>query len=371
MSEIRDAVTALLGGHVLRAADGGQDDGAARAAFAELAAQGWTRVGLPESLGGNGGTLADAADVAATATYLGVATPLADQVLIANAAAGLLGIVVPEAATCVLPVVAEAGTATRVPWASWASHLLVADRAGEVALVASGEIRVRPGANLAGLPSDDVTLGAADSKADSGPGAGRGAAGNGAAAADLITLLGALARSVQIAAALRRCQDLSVTYARQRRQFGRALADLPVIQQELAALAGETAAAQAASRAAIGQALAADAAGRAAIGEAAGGPGDWWTASAGAAARSIAAAKVRAGLAATAGARSAHQIHGAIGITREYELHVHTRSLWAWRDEYGAERTWARRLGETVRASPDGLWASMVPAPGPDVVSSH
>jgi acyl-CoA dehydrogenase len=354
MSEIRDAVTALLGGHALRAADGGQDDGAARAAFAELTAQGWTRVGLPESLGGNGGTLADAADVAAAATYLGVATPLADQVLIANAAAGLLGIAVPEAATCVLPVVAEAGTATRVPWASWASHLLVADRAGEVALVAASDVRVTPGANLADLPSDGVTLGGSAGNATTGAGVGRG---GGAAAADLITLLGALARSVQIAAALSRCQDLSVTYARQRRQFGRALADLPVIQQELAALAGEVAAAQSASRAAIG--------------EAADGPGDWWTASAGAAARSIAAAKVRAGLAATAGARSAHQIHGAIGITREYELHVHTRSLWAWRDEYGAERTWARRLGDTVRASPDGLWASIVPAPGNDIVSSH
>jgi acyl-CoA dehydrogenase len=346
MSEIRDAVTALLGGHVPRAADGGQDDGALRAAFAELAAQGWTRVGLPESLGGNGGTLADAADVAAAATYLGVATPLADQVLIANAAASLLGIAVPAAATCVLPVVADAGTATGVPWASWASHLLVADRAGEATLVVASEARVTPGANLAGLPSDGVTLGGA-----------AGVRGGGAGAADLITLLGALARSVQIAAALRRCQDLSVTYARQRRQFGRALADLPVIQQELAALAGEAAAADAASRAAIG--------------EAAGGPGDWWTAPAQAAARSIAAAKVRAGLAATAGARSAHQIHGAIGITREYELHVHTRSLWAWRDEYGAERTWARRLGDTVRASPDGLWASIVPAPGTDTASSH
>jgi acyl-CoA dehydrogenase len=370
MSEIRDAVTALLGGHVLPAAHGGQDDGAARAAFAALAAQGWTRVGLPERLGGNGGTLADAADAAAAATYLGVATPLADQVLIANAAAGLLGIAVPASATCVLPVVVDAGTVTGVPWASWASHLLVADRAGEVALIAAGEARVTPGANLAGLPSDGVTVGGAVSKAASGAGAVRGAIGRGAAAADLITLLGALARSVQIAAALRRCQDLSVTYARQRRQFGRALADLPVIQQELAALAGEAAAAQAASHAAIGEA-AADAARRAAIGEAAGGPADWWTAPTQAAARAVAAAKVRAGLAATAGARSAHQIHGAIGITREYELHVHTRSLWAWRDEYGAERTWARRLGETVRASPDGLWASMVPVPGTDIVTSH
>ena len=352
MSEIRDAVTALLGGHALRTADGGRDDGAARAAFAELTAQGWTRVGLPESLGGNGGTLADAADVTAAAAYLGVATPLADQVLIANAAASLLGIAVPAAATCVLPVVAEAGTATGVPWASWASHLLVADRAGEVAVIDAREALVTPGANLADEPNDGVTLDTAVSGA-----AVSGAGTSGAAAADLITLLGALARSVQIAAALRRCQDLSVTYARQRRQFGRLLADLPVIQQELAALAGETAAAQAASRAAIGAA--------------AGGRGDWWMAAEHAAARSVAAAKVRAGLAATAGARSAHQIHGAIGITREYELHVHTRSLWAWRDEYGAERTWARRLGDTVRASPDGLWASIVPAHGDDSVSSH
>jgi acyl-CoA dehydrogenase len=256
---------------------------------------------------------------------------------------------VPASATCVLPVVVDAGTATGVPWASWASHLLVADRAGEVALIAAGEARVTPEVNLAGLPSDGVTVGGADSKAASGGDVTRGAVGRGTAAADLITLLGALARSVQIAAALSRCQDLSVTYARQRRQFGRALADLPVIQQELAALAGEAAAAQATSRAAIG--------------EAAGGPADWWTAPTHAAARAVAAAKVRAGLAATAGARSAHQIHGAIGITREYELHVHTRSLWAWRDEYGAERTWARRLGETVRASPDGLWASMAPVP--------
>jgi acyl-CoA dehydrogenase len=350
MSEIRDAVTAVLGRQALRAADGGQDDGASRAAFAQLSAQGWTRVGLPERLGGNGGTLADAADVAAAATYLGVASPLADQVLIANAAAGLLGIAVPASATCVLPVVADAGRATGMPWASWASHLLVADRAGSVALVAASEARVTPGANLAGLPSDGVTLGAAATGATVARGAG-------AAAADLITLLGALARSVQIAAALRRCQDLSVTYARQRSQFGRALADLPVIQQELAALAGEAAAAQAAARAAIG--------------EAADGPGDWWTAPTHAATRAVAAAKVRAGLAATAGARSAHQIHGAIGITREYELHVHTRSLWAWRDEYGAERTWARQLGDTVRASPDGLWASIVPAPGKDTAGTH
>lgn len=344
MSEVHDAVTALLRGYRLRSADGGQDDGALRATFAELDAQGWTRVGLSEELGGNGGTLVDAADVTAAAAYLGAATPLADQVLIANTAAGLLGVKLPETATCVLPVVADGGRAASVPWASWASHLLVADRAGGVDLVAAHDARVTPGTNLAGLPSDAVEL--------DGP---VGAAG-GTDAADLLLRLGALARSVQAAAALRRCQDLSVTYARQRRQFGRALADLPVIQQELAALAGEAAAAQAVSRAAV----AAVAAGAGPM--APGGAG--LMTPAGAASLAVAAAKVRTGLAATAGVRSAHQIHGAIGITREYELQVHTRSLWAWRDEYGPERAWAQRLGETVQTASGGLWDSLAPVPG-------
>jgi acyl-CoA dehydrogenase len=105
---------------------------------------------------------------------------------------------------------------------------------------------------------------------------------------------------------------------------------------------------------------AAEAASRAAIETVAAGTGPMTPA--GAAFRAVAAAKVRAGLAATAGARSAHQIHGAIGTTREYELHVHTGSLWAWRDEYGDERTWAQRLGETLQAAPEGFWASLVPA---------
>ena len=193
MNEVRDAVRALLNGRESRAADGSQDAGAARAAFTELAANGWTRVGLSEALGGTGGTLADAADVAAAATYCGAATPLADQVLIANAAADLLDITLPGGTACVVPVIADAGRAVRVPWASWATYMLVADSAGGIGLVAAGSARVTPGANIGGLPSDTVEL--------DGPIPGAG----GTIAAALIAQLGALARSVQIAAALRRC----------------------------------------------------------------------------------------------------------------------------------------------------------------------
>jgi acyl-CoA dehydrogenase len=255
-------------------------------------------------------------------------------VLIANAAADLLGITLPGGTACVVPVIANAGRAVRVPWASWAAYLLVADSAGGIGLVAARSARVTPGENLSGLPSDTVEL--------EGPVPGAG----GTIAAALITQLGALARSVQIAAALRRCLDLSVAYARQRRQFGRPLADQPVVQQEIAALAGEVTAADAAAQAAV-RAVSSSTV-------------DSMLQSA--ALEAVVSAKVRTGLAATMGVRSAHQLHGAMGITREYELHVHTRAAWAWRDEYGAERTWAEPLGDALLTSPDGFWTALVPA---------
>ncbi|MET7992200.1 acyl-CoA dehydrogenase family protein [Amycolatopsis sp. NPDC005232] len=320
MSAFRDVVQDMVGRHVVRTSSGDWDEPALRSAFAELAEQGWTRVGLPEGLGGNGGGFADAAEAVTAAAYQGVPTPLADQVLVTNAVATRLGIPLPE--ECVVPVIAKAGRAARVPWASWASHLLVADREGGVGLVEAGAARVTNGANLAGLPADTVLLDV------SPPGTG------GAEAATLIEGYGALARGVQIAAALERCRHLTVTYLRQRKQFGRPLATQPVVRQELAALAGEAAAAAAAARTAVSNPRL----------------------------REIAAAKVRTGLAATTGARIAHQLHGAMGITREYELQVHTRSMWAWRDEYGSERIWAARLGSDIRESEDDLWTAVVPA---------
>jgi acyl-CoA dehydrogenase len=57
----------------------------------------------------------------------------------------------------------------------------------------------------------------------------------------------------------------------------------------------------------------------------------------------------------------AHQIHGALGIAREHELQHFTRRLWSWRDEYGTEGSWERRLGRAVLAAgPDALWPLVV-----------
>jgi alkylation response protein AidB-like acyl-CoA dehydrogenase len=71
----------------------------------------------------------------------------------------------------------------------------------------------------------------------------------------------------------------------------------------------------------------------------------------------VAAAKVRSGEAAGAGAAIAHQVHGAMGFTYEHSLHHRTRRLWAWREEFGNETFWASRLGRMVtHLGAEELW---------------
>ncbi|MGR4866038.1 acyl-CoA dehydrogenase family protein [Caulobacter sp. LARHSG274] len=147
--------------------------------------------------------------------------------------------------------------------------------------------------------------------------------------------LGALARTAQIAGALDAALALSIQHANDRVQFGKPIAKFQAVQQSLAVFALEAAAVNCAGQAA---ARAAD--------HAADGAG-----------LEIAAAKLRANVAAGAGAAIAHQAHGAIGFTREHPLHRLTLRLTAWRSEFGNDRVWAERLGALVAAEgADGLW---------------
>jgi acyl-CoA dehydrogenase len=52
----------------------------------------------------------------------------------------------------------------------------------------------------------------------------------------------------------------------------------------------------------------------------------------------IAAAKLRTNMAIGTGTSIAHQVHGAIGFTHEYDLHRYTRRLMGWRSEFGNDR---------------------------------
>jgi alkylation response protein AidB-like acyl-CoA dehydrogenase len=146
-----------------------------------------------------------------------------------------------------------------------------------------------------------------------------------------------------MAGALDRALSLTAEYVSVRRQFGRAIAEFQAVQQQHAVLAGEVAAAGAAAAGAV---EAADAGLGTAVDETQ------------MSILSIAAAKIRAGAAAAKGARIAHQLHGAIGVTYEHQLHHFTARLWSWRDEFGSERDWSVFLGrELVRGGGAGLWA--------------
>ncbi|HEY4126072.1 MAG TPA: acyl-CoA dehydrogenase family protein [Rhizomicrobium sp.] len=146
----------------------------------------------------------------------------------------------------------------------------------------------------------------------------------------------ALARAGQIAGAISASLQISVEYTRQRQQFGKPLASFQAIQQQLAVLAEEAAASRAAASAA---ARAADR---------------------GEALFEIASAKLRANIAAGQAASIAHQVHGAIGFTKEYELQKFTRRLWTWRSEFGNDRHWADAIGKLAASrGADGFWPGL------------
>jgi alkylation response protein AidB-like acyl-CoA dehydrogenase len=70
----------------------------------------------------------------------------------------------------------------------------------------------------------------------------------------------------------------------------------------------------------------------------------------------VATARTLAGDAAMVASRTAHQVHGAIGVTMEYPLQRYTRRLWEWAVADGGSDRWARALGEWAVAEPLGAW---------------
>jgi len=200
-----------------------------------------------------------------------------------------------------------------------------------VALRAAG-VTVQPHANTARLPADSVHFEQARC-ADVAPAAWP--------LPQPVWTLGALARSAMLVGALESALEQSVRYASERVQFGRPIGHQQALQQQVALVAGDVAAARVAALAACADApcLASPSVDTAAF--------------------SAAVAKVRCGEAATRAAGIAHQVHGAIGFTQEHALHFATRCLWAWREEFGSDADWAARLG---RAAIAGRSAAFWPA---------
>src|SRR5206468_3067448 len=206
---------------------------------------------VAESKGGAGGSWSDAFVVARAAGRHAVPLPLAETIV----GAWLLsasGLDVPSGPLTIAPVHRDerlrlaragsgwrlSGTAARVPWGRAAGHVVVVTEAEGrtmVALAARGAGQVKTDQNLAREPRD--TLAFEDAPVVAAVPAGRGVP------AQAVWLYGALVRAAQMAGGLDYLLRQASQYATERRQFGKPIGSFQVIQQNLAVLAGHTAAA--------------------------------------------------------------------------------------------------------------------------------
>jgi acyl-CoA dehydrogenase len=320
-------------------------DGFNAALWATLEETGLARLTLPSSAGGGGAGLPESAVVLQAAGAHAARVPLAETDLLAGWLMARAGLPVPDGPLTLAagdlelsrPAHRAAGTLRRVPWAGAAAAVVVL--AGqEVVVLEPGAFTVSDGANLAEEPRDTIFVdGPVTAAALSEP------------AADELRLRAAFGRSQLLAGAAKGALAAAVLYAGTRVQFGRPIGKFQAVQQQLALAAAEVAAATAAATSA------ARIAGT-----------DGFTATS--AQLAVAAAKSRTSEAAGEVARIAHQVHGAIGFTREHNLRLLTTRLWAWRDEDGSEAEWNEFIGalcvDTVRRTgADGLWPLITGAP--------
>jgi alkylation response protein AidB-like acyl-CoA dehydrogenase len=334
---------AACDGAAVAAVERGEPAGALWRALADA---GIDRAWLPEHAGGIDASVADVCAIVRLAGRFAAPVPLADTLLAGHLLAaagappggGMLALSPASAGGDALSLEGGAlsGQRPRVPFARHAAVLVLhldGGAGGCLALVAPASTRLEARESLAGEPLDTVHLEGVAPLAVHDLPAGWGG--------DALRVAGALLRAQAMTGALERILAMSVQYAQEREAFGRPIAKFQAVQQSLAVLAGEVAAAASASDAAM-------------LAAAARGFEDEH------AVRAVAAAKIRVGEAAGAGAAIAHQVHGAMGFTFEHRLHQFTRRLWSWRDEYGQESEWAIRLGRLVAAAgPEALWPAL------------
>jgi alkylation response protein AidB-like acyl-CoA dehydrogenase len=299
---------------------------------------------LSEAAGGFGMPSADALSLLRIAGYHAAPVPLAETML-ANWLSSEAGFDVAEGPATVVVAERDAftlakhdgnwrikGYAAGVPWARHADTIVLLaehEKKPFVVRLKRGVASAVPAMSFANLPADDVAVDAEIAIDDV-----RSVSVNWTHRA-LKAAFAAL-RVSEMAGALARVMEITVGYANERVQFGKPIGKQQAIQQQLAVLAGQAAAA----------------AGAADVASAAFDSLDIIA---------IAAAKVRAGEAASVAAPIAHQVHGAIGFTEEHRLHFFTRRLWGWRDECGSERYWSKVVGqEAIAAGADGLWPFVV-----------
>ena len=135
---------------------------------------------------------------------------------------------------------------------------------------------------------------------------------------------GALITATLMAGALQRLLAMTLQYANERAQFGKPIGRFQAVQQQLAVLAEQAFAARMAAELGCAETGVAPQPLRAAV------------------------AKARAAEAAEKAVAIAHAVHGAIGVTAEFDLQLVTRRLQEWRGDHGSASFWHAQLGRAL-----------------------
>jgi hypothetical protein len=130
-----------------------------------------------------------------------------------------------------------------------------------------------------------------------------------------------------LSGAMNRVFEMTLQYCNDRVQFAKSLGKFQAVQHQLSVMAEHTAAASIAAEAAFQGTENAPSLLTAAM------------------------AKSRTSEAAVLVASIAHALHGAIGVTEEYDLQLLTRCLHEWRTAHGSEAYWNTVIGQQVLAS--------------------
>lgn len=313
----------------------------------EMHAYGLCRAGLPEALGGAGFSLIEVMKLVQLSGYYASPLPFSES-LVGHWIAGLAGFDIPDGSVLTLVddkanamlSLSDDGLATgklrRVPYGDVATHFLCAavdvnDNA-ILLCVETSDLNVvsRSRPNLAKFPLADFQI-------NSVPVAASRAISEVAGLTDLFTA-GALMRCFELAGGMRRAVEITVNYVKERKQFGRPVAKFQAVQHMLAIASEHAAATEISAHAA---ALADPGSAESQL--------------------KVAASKSWASKSVTIVADACHQSHGAMGFTREYNLHYFTRRLWAWREEFGSEFEWQRFIGDiALKTGSDGLWDMVI-----------
>ena len=287
-----------------------ESSGAIGASWAAIEASGFLDALVPEDAGGAGLSLEDVLPLVASSGAAALPMPFAET-MVARGLLHVAGIAAPAGARIVL-----APPSPIVPLAAVASHALVPHGDG-IALVevrregAADPFRalggaVEPAAWIASFAADGVDL--------------------------LVVAAGLVA--AKMSGAMERVLAQTLRFAGQREQFGRPIGKFQAVQQQIAIMAEQVISARMA--AAIGM------------------TGDRFDP------LRVAAAKCRAGEASHQVCAIAHGVHGAIGVTEDYDLQLLTRRLKQWQMSFGSELYWARRLGAARLAARSGHGADFV-----------